>query len=129
LISIRRSPFSGVTRVSTLILCASVSGVYQGPRREVVVDFVFTQTELAEDRSVVFALEGWIAERLELFARETPRTARQAVYPPVAVRDFLDCAPIFRPFQDMDFRGRPNPRVERPLELIASKAQSALFAK
>src|SRR5713101_6881085 len=71
---------------------------HQSARRDIAVNFTFAQTELAKHTAVVFALEGWIAERLEFFAREPPRTARQAVCPAAAIRDFLDSAPILRPF-------------------------------
>jgi len=70
----------------------------QRARGDKAVDFAFAQTELAKHCVVVFALEGRITGGLELFAGEMQRTAGQAVGSSVAVRDFLDRAPIFRPF-------------------------------
>src|SRR4029077_8311970 len=74
--------------------------------------------------AVVFALEGWITERLEFFTREAPGTSRQAVGSAVAIRDFLDRAPIFRPLHLGQLLQRAD-LAERYLGLVQLRVQSA----
>jgi hypothetical protein len=62
------------------------SNAHQRAPCDVALDFVFAQTEPAKHRAVTFALEGRVAERLEFFAREAPRTARQVVGSAFAVK-------------------------------------------
>src|SRR5882762_5636938 len=80
-----------------LVAAAEIDTLTSAARRDIAVDLVITQTELAKDIAVMFALEGGLAERLEFFAREMPRATRKPVGSAIAVRDFLDGAPILRP--------------------------------